>query len=50
MLADNRIGDEGAKALAPALGRLTGLTTLYLYSEWGQKGGRGGGWLSGGEP
>ena len=28
---DNYMGAEGAKALAPALGLLTGLTELYLW-------------------
>ena len=33
MTPDNNIGDEGAKALAPALGRLSQLTELYLHGE-----------------
>ncbi len=31
---DNNIGDEGAKALAPALAELKALTTLLLGGKW----------------
>ena len=33
MISGNNIGSEGAKALAPSLGRLTQLTHLYLRGE-----------------
>ena len=34
MISGNHIGDEGIKALVPALQRLTQLHTLDLYSKW----------------
>ena len=34
MIPDNNIGEEGVKALVPALKSLFQLTTLYLYSEY----------------
>ena len=34
MISGNNIGSEGAKALAPSLGRLTQLTTLNLTGEY----------------
>ena len=33
LIPDNNIGPEGAKALAPSLGRLTELTKLCLSGE-----------------
>ena len=33
MISGNYIGSEGAKALAPSLGRLTQLTELWLPGE-----------------
>ena len=33
MIPDINIGAEGAKALAPALGRLSQLATVILHSE-----------------
>ena len=34
MISENNLPPEGAKALAPSLGRLTQLTTLNLSSEY----------------
>jgi len=34
MVADNKLGDEGMVALAPALSKLVALTSLSLYSTW----------------
>ena len=33
MMPGNSIGEEGAKALAPVLGKLTQLTKLNLHGE-----------------